>query len=178
MKRGLKKCAVAFLMPLSIAPLAAKASITAGENGEFVNQSQARGLDSKDLKEVTVSATRSERKTDNVPRIVTVTTAEEIQELGARNVGDVFKDSPDITVPQQTGRFSLAIGSQGRGGQESINIRGLQGNNVLLLVDGIRVPNQFSFGSLSSGRGNFLDVDGFRKIEVVRGPSSDRKSVV
>jgi hemoglobin/transferrin/lactoferrin receptor protein len=172
MKRGLKKCAVVLLMPLSIAPLAAKGSVTTGDNEGVVNQSKDRNLDSRDLKEVTVSATRSERKTDNVPRIVTVTTAEEIQELGARNVGDVFKDSPDITVPQQTGRFSLAFGSQGRGGQESINIRGLQGNNVLLLVDGIRVPNQFSFGSLSSGRGNFLDVDGFRKIEVVRGPSS------
>ena len=172
MKYGFKKCAVAFLMPLSMAPLAAKASITTGKSGEALNQSQDRALDSRDLKEVTVSATRSERKTDNVPRIVTVTTAEEMQELGARNVGDVFKDSPDITVPQQTGRFSLAFGSQGRGGQESINIRGLQGNNVLLLVDGIRVPNQFLFGSLSSGRGNFLDVDGFRKIEVVRGPSS------
>ena len=172
MKCGLKKCAVAFLMPLSMAPLAAKAIITTGKSGEALNQSQDRALDSRDLKEVTVSATRSERKTDNVPRIVTVTTAEEMQELGALNVGDVFKDSPDITVPQQTGRFSLAFGSQGRGGQESINIRGLQGNNVLLLVDGIRVPNQFSFGSLSSGRGNFLDVDGFRKIEVVRGPSS------
>ena len=172
MKRGLKKCAVVLLMPLSMAPLAANGGIATGVSEGVVNQSQDRALDSKDLKEVTVSATRSERKTDNVPRIVTVTTAEEIQELGARNVGDVFKDSPDITVPQQTGRFSLAIGSQGRGGQESINIRGLQGNNVLLLVDGIRVPNQFSFGSLSSGRGNFLDVDGFRKIEVVRGPSS------
>ena len=144
-----------------MAALTVKAQIAPEDVGRGVN-----------LKEVTVSATRSERKTDNVPRIVTVTTAEEIQELGARNVGDVFKDSPDITVPLQTGRFSLAIGSQGRGGQESINIRGLQGNNVLLLVDGIRVPNQFSFGSLSSGRGNFLDVDGFRKIEVVRGPSS------
>ena len=172
MKRGLKKCAVVLLMPLSMAPLAANGGIVTGVSEGVVNQSQDRALDSKDLKEVTVSATRSERKTNNVPRIVTVTTAEEIQELGARNVGDVFKDSPDITVPQQTGRFSLAIGSQGRGGQESINIRGLQGNNVLLLVDGIRVPNQFSFGSLSSGRGNFLDVDGFRKIEVVRGPSS------
>ena len=172
MKHGLKKYAVAFLMPLSMAPLAAKGSIATGDSEGVVNKSQDRALDSRDLKEVTVSATRSERKTDNVPRIVTVTTAEEIQELGARNVGDVFKDSPDITVPQKTGRFSLAIGSQGRGGQESINIRGLQGNNVLLLVDGIRVPNQFSFGSLSSGRGNFLDVDGFRKIEVVRGPSS------
>jgi hemoglobin/transferrin/lactoferrin receptor protein len=144
-----------------MATLNAEAQITVGDDARGVN-----------LKEVTVSATRSERKTDNVPRIVSVTTAEEIQELGARNVGDVFRDSPDVTVPQQTGRFSLAIGAQGRGGQESINIRGLQGNNVLLLVDGIRVPNQFSFGSLSSGRGNFLDVDGFRKIEVSRGPSS------
>ena len=161
MKSGLQKCTASLLMPLSMAALTVKAQIAAEDVGRGVN-----------LKEVTVSATRSERKTDNVPRIVTVTTAEEIQELGARNVGDVFKDSPDITVPQQTGRFSLAIGSQGRGGQESINIRGLQGNNVLLLVDGIRVPNQFSFGSLSSGRGNFLDVDGFRKIEVTRGPSS------
>jgi hemoglobin/transferrin/lactoferrin receptor protein len=134
-----------------MAALTVKAQIAPEDIGRGVN-----------LKEVTVSVTRSERKTDNVPRIVTVTTAEEIQELGARNVGDVFKDSPDITVPQQTGRFSLAIGSQGRGGQESINIRGLQGNNVLLLVDGIRVPNQFSFGSLSSGRGNFLDVDSFQ----------------
>jgi hemoglobin/transferrin/lactoferrin receptor protein len=161
MKSGLKKYAVPLLLPLSMVALTAKAQITAEDERKRVT-----------LKEITVTATRSERKTDNVPRIVTVTTAEEIQELGARNVGDVFKDSPDITVPQQTGRFSLAIGSQGRGGQESINIRGLQGNNVLLLVDGIRVPNQFSFGSLSSGRGNFLDVDGFRKIEVVRGPSS------
>jgi hemoglobin/transferrin/lactoferrin receptor protein len=172
MKSGLKKGALALLMPITVVSMAAKAQIASRDHAELVNQHQSGALDSKDLKEVTVSATRSERKTDNVPRIVTVTTAEEIQELGARNVGDVFKDSPDITVPQQTGRFSLAIGSQGRGGQESINIRGLQGNNVLLLVDGIRVPNQFSFGSLSSGRGNFLDIDGFRKIEVVRGPSS------
>jgi len=161
MKSGLKKCTATLLMPLSMATLNAEAQITVGDDARGVN-----------LKEVTVSATRSQRKTDNVPRIVTVTTADEIQELGAQNVGDVFKDSPDVTVPQQTGRFSLAIGAQGRGGQESINIRGLQGNNVLLLVDGIRVPNQFSFGSLSSGRGNFLDVDGFRKIEVTRGPSS------
>jgi hemoglobin/transferrin/lactoferrin receptor protein len=115
MKGGLKKCTATLLMPLSMATLTAEAQISVEDDGRGVN-----------LKEVTVSATRSEQKTDNVPRIVTVTTAEEIQELGARNVGDVFKDSPDITVPQQTGRFSLAIGSQGRGGQESINIRGLQ----------------------------------------------------
>lgn len=124
------------------------------------------------LNEVTVISTRSLRKIDNVPNVVTVTTAEDIQEKGDRNLKDLFNNSVDITVPQQTQRFSLAIGAQGRAGNESINIRGLQGNNVLLLVDGIRVPNAFSFGALSVGRGNFLDVDGFRRVEVVRGPSS------
>lgn len=173
MKNGFQMRKLALLMAVSFAPIAANAQIVIGEDGSVLNQRQGeKTQEDRDLKEVTVSATRSERKTDNVPRIVTVTTAEEIQELGARNVGDVFRDSPDVTVPQQTGRFSAAVGPQGRAGQESINIRGLQGNNVLLLVDGIRVPNSFSFQALSTGRGNFLDVDGFRKIEVVRGPSS------
>ncbi|MBU3621546.1 TonB-dependent hemoglobin/transferrin/lactoferrin family receptor [Polynucleobacter sp. CS-Odin-A6] len=155
-----------------LALLLAASFTTAIVNAQnVIDQDEAKQAN-RDLKEVTVSSTRSERKTDNAPNLVTVTTAEEIQELGARNIGDVFKDSPDVTVPQQTGRFSIATGGTGRGGQESINIRGLQGNNVLLLVDGIRIPNQFSFSAFQVGRGNFLDVDGFRKIEVVRGPSS------
>ncbi len=132
---------------------------------------ETRNMD-VELKEITVTSTRSQRKVDNVANVVTVTTAEEIQEKGDRTIKDLFKNSVDVTVPQQTQRFSLAVGAQGRAGNESINIRGLQGNNVLLLVDGIRVPNAFSFGALSVGRGNFLDVDGFRRVEVVRGPSS------
>lgn len=173
MHNGLKIRKLALLMAFSWAPLAAQAQIVVDEDGSVLNRKRGEHSQvDRGLKEVTVSSTRSPRKTDNVPNVVTVTTAEEIQELGARNIGDVFKDSPDVTVPSQTGRFSLAVGGQGRGSQESINIRGLQGNNVLLLVDGIRVPNQFSFNAFQAGRGNFLDVEGFRKIEVVRGPSS------
>lgn len=143
------------------------------EDGRPIEQSRGeRGEVDVILKEVTVTSTRSPRKVDNVPNVVTVTTAEEIQERGDRNIKDLFNNSVDVTVPQQTQRFSLAVGAQGRAGNESVNIRGLQGNNVLLLVDGIRVPNAFSFGALSVGRGNFLDVDGFRRVEVVRGPSS------
>ncbi|NCV73171.1 MAG: hypothetical protein EBW56_08005, partial [Burkholderiaceae bacterium] len=143
------------------------------EDGRPIEQSLGeRGEVDVILKEVTVTSTRSPRKVDNVPNVVTVTTAEEIQERGDRNIKDLFNNSVDVTVPQQTQRFSLAVGAQGRAGNESVNIRGLQGNNVLLLVDGIRVPNAFSFGALSVGRGNFLDVDGFRRVEVVRGPSS------
>jgi hemoglobin/transferrin/lactoferrin receptor protein len=137
MKNGLEIRKLALLIAVSFTTVIVNAQ-------NVIDRDEAKQAD-RALKEVTVSSTRSERKTDNAPNLVTVTTAEEIQELGARNIGDVFKDSPDVTVPQQTGRFSIASGGTGRGGLESINIRGLQGNNVLLLVDGIRVPNQFSF---------------------------------
>lgn len=173
MNIGLKKRKLALLIAMSFSAVMVEAQSVNGRESTVLTQDQSEGKQAdRDLKEVTVSSTRSERKTDNVPNIVTINTAEEIQEIGARNIGDVFKDSPDVTVPQQTGRFSIAVGGKGRGGLESINIRGLQGNNVLLLVDGIRVPNQFSFSAFQVGRGNFLDVDSFRKIEVVRGPSS------
>lgn len=173
MKIGLKKRKLTLLMAMTFSTMAVQAQDINGKPGGILAQGEDKAKQKdRELKEITVSSTRSERKTDNVPNVVTVKTAEEIQEIGARNIGDAFKDSPDVTVPQQTGRFSIAAGGKGRGGLESINIRGLQGNNVLLLVDGIRVPNQFSFSAFQVGRGNFLNVDGFRKIEVVRGPSS------
>jgi hemoglobin/transferrin/lactoferrin receptor protein len=173
MKNGLKMRKLALLMAVCFSTVSVHAQSVKGNGPKVLTENEIEEKKAeRDLKEVTVSSTRSARKTDNVPNVVTVTTAEEIQEIGARNISDVFKDSPDVTVPQQTGRFSIADGGRGRGGLESINIRGLQGNNVLLLVDGIRVPNQFSFSAFQVGRGNFLNVDSFRKIEVVRGPSS------
>ena len=162
-------------MAISLTPLTGHTKDILNKNNDkqqVTNDTKLQEL--SDLKEVTITSTRSARRVDNVPMVVSIVTAEEIHEKGARNIGEVFNGSPEITVPQQASRFSLARGSQGRGGQESINIRGLQGNNVLLLVDGIRVPNSFSFGSLSTGRGKFLDVDSFRKIEVVRGPTSSQ----
>ncbi len=164
--------AIAAISMAGIAMSVNSQTITA-EDERLIEQSRGERQEADVvLNEVTVISTRSLRKIDNVPNVVTVTTAEEIQEKGDRNLKDLFNNSVDITVAQQTQRFSLAIGAQGRAGNESINIRGLQGNNVLLLGDVIRVPNAFSFGALSVGRGNFLDVDGFRRVEVVRGPSS------
>lgn len=169
-----KKTIVELAMRLMVATsVSTQAQTVSTEEGGLINQARGEHIEvDVILEEVTVISTRSPRRVDNAPNVVTVTTAEEIEEKGDRNIKDLFNHSVDVTVPQQTQRFSLAVGSQGRAGNDSINIRGLQGNNVLLLVDGIRVPNSFSFGALSVGRGNFLDVDGFRRVEVVRGPSS------
>lgn len=124
------------------------------------------------LKEVTVSATRTARKVDSVPSVVTITTADQIEASGSRDIKDVFRDDLDISVRAQATRFTAAGASTGRAGNEGINIRGLEGNQVLMLIDGIRVPNSFSFGSMATGRGDYLDVDGIKTVEVLRGPAS------
>jgi hemoglobin/transferrin/lactoferrin receptor protein len=124
------------------------------------------------LNEVTVSSTRTERRVNKVPNTVTVIPSAIIEQHGARDIKDVFQDELDVTVRAAPTRFTAAAAATGRAGNEGINIRGLEGNQVLMMVDGIRVPNSFSFGSFSTGRGDFLDVDGIKTVEVLRGPAS------
>jgi hemoglobin/transferrin/lactoferrin receptor protein len=124
------------------------------------------------LNEITVSSTRTERRVDKVPNTVTVTPASKIEKDGARDIKDVFRDELDVSVRAAPTRFTAAGSATGRAGNEGINIRGLEGNQVLMMVDGIRVPNSFSFGSFATGRGDFLDVDGIKTVEVLRGPTS------
>ena len=124
------------------------------------------------LDEVTVSSTRTERRVDNVPNTVTVITAADIEQEGAQNIRDVFRNELDVTVRAAPARFTAAGDATGRAGNESIAIRGLEGNQVLMMVDGIRIPNSFSFGAFSTGRGDFLDVTGIKTAEVLRGPAS------
>lgn len=123
------------------------------------------------LPAITVTATRTERRIDDVPNTVTVTPASTIEESGARDIKDVFRDELDVTVRAQPTRFSSS-GGTARAGNEGINIRGLEGNQVLMLVDGIRVPNAFTFGPIGTGRGDFLNIDSAQAIEVLRGPAS------
>ncbi|HET7867828.1 MAG TPA: TonB-dependent hemoglobin/transferrin/lactoferrin family receptor [Burkholderiaceae bacterium] len=124
------------------------------------------------LAETTVTATRTPRLVDDVPNTVTVIRATDIDKSGARDIKDVFRHEIDVTVRAAPGRFTAAGAATGRAGNEGINIRGLEGNQVLILVDGIRVPNAFSFGSFATGRGDFLSLDTTQAIEVLRGPAS------
>jgi hemoglobin/transferrin/lactoferrin receptor protein len=154
--------------------LALALSVAWGISPAMVSAQQVQNTeaDATRLNEVTVSSTRTARRIDKVPNTVTVTPASKIEQDGARDIKDIFRDELDVTVRAAPTRFTAAGASTGRAGNEGINIRGLQGNQVLMLVDGIRVPNSFSFGSFATGRGDFLDVDGIKTVEVLRGPAS------
>ncbi|HEY5803265.1 MAG TPA: TonB-dependent hemoglobin/transferrin/lactoferrin family receptor [Lysobacter sp.] len=111
---------------------------------------------------IVVSATRTERALDDVPSVVTAIDREQMDRKLVRNLKDLFRYEPGITVTTGTGRFGLG----------DIRIRGLGGNRVRIETDGIAVPDSFSIGAFSNANRNFVDLDTLRRVEVVRGPGS------
>lgn len=124
------------------------------------------------LAPITNTATRTQRRTDAVPATVTVQTAREAEARGARDLKDLFRTEVDIGVRQQPGRYTAAGSNVGRAGNEGLNVRGLEGNQVMLLVDGVRAPQAYSFGAFASGRLDTLFTEALAQAEVLRGPAS------
>ncbi|MGL4996720.1 MAG: TonB-dependent hemoglobin/transferrin/lactoferrin family receptor [Deefgea sp.] len=113
------------------------------------------------LDPVVVTATRTERNLADLPPSVSATQREELNTSMINDFRDFSRSEPGVNISKNA-RFGLS----------SVNIRGLEGNRVLMLVDGIRLPDVFTFGAyLNSGRDQ-VDFSQLSAIEVVRGPSS------
>ncbi len=128
--------------------------------------------DSTLVEPVTVVATRSEKQVDSVPSTVSVITANDIEDQLATDIKDLIRYEPGVTVRASPARFGAALGTTGRDGNSGFNIRGLEGNRVSILVDGVRVPDAFSFGAQNMGRGDFGDLELIKRVEILRGPGS------
>lgn len=128
--------------------------------------------DAVELDKVTVTATRSEKAVTKVPATVTVISGDEIEDGLVKDIKDLVRDEPGVSVRNAPARFTAAGASTGRDGNAGFNIRGLEGNRVLIVVDGVRVPDGFAFGAQSVGRGDHVDLDTLKSVEIVRGPAS------
>ncbi|MEQ8311394.1 MAG: TonB-dependent hemoglobin/transferrin/lactoferrin family receptor [Sphingopyxis sp.] len=122
--------------------------------------------------QIVVTATRTEAKIEDVPVTVSIKTAEQIADELVTDIRDLVRFEPGVSVQRQPARFGAALGATGRAGNDSFNIRGIGGNRVLIQVDGVRVPDGFSFGAQASGRGDYVDLGLIKSVEILRGPSS------
>lgn len=111
---------------------------------------------------IVVTATRTERAIVDVPSTVDVIERERMDETLARDLRDLFRYEPGISVTSGFGRFGIG----------DIRIRGLEGNRVRIQTDGIPVSDAFAIGSFSDANRNFVDLDTLKRVEVVRGPTS------
>ncbi|HEY0161010.1 MAG TPA: TonB-dependent receptor [Thermoanaerobaculia bacterium] len=111
--------------------------------------------------EIVVTASALPERADETPATVTVITREEIDERAARDVSDVLREVPGLSVAR--------IGSSGH--QTTIFTRGANGAHTLVLWNGIEVSPPFFGGSSGFDWGQFSTA-GVEQIEVVRGPFS------
>lgn len=147
----------------------AAAALLAAQVAQAQTEPAARGAL---LPKIVVSATRTEAAEDEVPATVSSKTPKDIERQQARDLKSLLDDEPGIAVRQQPARMSAVFGATGRGGNEGINVRGLEGNQVLLQSDGVRLPMAYSSGPFVAGRGDYIDVEAFKRVELLRGPSS------
>jgi hemoglobin/transferrin/lactoferrin receptor protein len=80
----------------------------------------------------------------------------------ATTAADVFRYSPGIDYEASGSRF----------GTEGINIRGIGGNRVAILVDGVPLSDQFDVGSFSNATRDFVNAGMIQRVEVLHGPAS------
>ncbi len=121
---------------------------------------------------VVVIGTRTERDIANVPAQISVITQEEIEDIIATDIKDLVRFEPGVSVSNAPSRPSAAGSATGRSRNSGFTIRGLGGDRVLIQTDGIRVPDSFSFGPQSVGRGDYVDLGLLESVEILRGPAS------
>ena len=132
----------------------------------------SEGTDSRDQRDVVVTATRTPVAAKDAPVTVSAKTAEDIAGELATDIRDLVRFEPGISVRRAPTRFGAAMGSTGRAGNEGFAVRGIGGNRVLIQVDGVRVPYGFSFGAQDVGRGDYVDLGLIKSVEFLRGPAS------
>lgn len=117
------------------------------------------------LKEVVVTATRSSSAVESIPATVTSVVRAQLDRSVPSDESDVFKGEGDIAFARDLRRH----------GATRINIRGIEDNRVVSMVDGVRLGDYYNGG----GPTNFTQSaaptampDFLKRVEIVRGPSS------
>ncbi len=125
------------------------------------------------LPEVVVSGSRQEQAADDLPLSYDVINATTLSNQQSRTLREALQDLPNASVKRSPARFAVGgtTASAGRDGNVGINIRGLGGNRVLLMTDGVRMPRSYAFRTTTFDR-EYLSLELLKRIEVVRGPAS------
>ena len=111
---------------------------------------------------VTAVASRVSEDADATPATVSVIEREALDRSVSRDLAEALRYEPGVSVERGAARFGLG----------NIAIRGLDGNRVEMLYDGVRLPEGYRVGSFSNASRQPFDTALASRIEVLRGPAS------
>lgn len=129
----------------------------------FLNVANA---DSTDLGEVSVTATKTERKVADVPASIEVITEEDIKKTSANTVNELLQNISGVNVSSNS-----SIISNSGAGTNKVLMRGFGGyssGRVLVMVDGVAMNDAQS----QNVEWNKIAIGDVERIEVVKGANS------
>jgi len=108
-----------------------------------------------------VSGTRTQKQLKDVAGSISVITSDDIENQVIDDMNQLFKYDPSVQV----------TGSAG--GAQNFVVRGMGGDRILMIKDGIRMNEGYGADGLNDivGRG-FIDTDTLKQVEVAKGASS------
>ncbi|MES1216496.1 MAG: TonB-dependent receptor [Bacteroidota bacterium] len=118
----------------------------------------------KNLDDVIITATRTERKLSNVAVPVQLISNKIIQQSGSLRVNDILQEQTGLYITSSGATTSAGGGVFGNG----VQIQGLSPDYTLILIDGEPIIGRQG-GVIDLSR---LTVSNIKKIEIVKGPSS------
>lgn len=110
-----------------------------------------------------VTATKRHTSLRKAPAIATIITADEIRNMGARNLEDILKMVPGFGV------------STNEWGTHMIEVRGIRtgtSEKILVMIDGHSLNRNTNGSATVYNVANKLPVENIKQVEVIRGPGS------
>ncbi|MDO6426130.1 TonB-dependent hemoglobin/transferrin/lactoferrin family receptor [Thalassotalea sp. 1_MG-2023] len=114
-----------------------------------------------DLEVIVISGSKTEKALKDVAGSISVVTSEDIEKQVVTDFSQLFQYDPSVQV------------SGSAGSAQNVIVRGMGGDRVLMIKDGMRMNEGYGANGLNDivGRG-FIDTDTLKQVEVAKGAAS------
>ncbi|QOL25840.1 TonB-dependent hemoglobin/transferrin/lactoferrin family receptor [Thalassotalea sp. LPB0316] len=142
---------------LSVISVAIAASLATG----YATADEVPAVVLDDMETITVSSKRVDKPLKDVAGSVSVLSAQDIEKQVVTDMSQLFKYDPSVEVTGNAGQA------------QNIIVRGMGGDRILLIKDGMRMNEGYGANGLNDivGRG-FIDTDTVKQVEVAKGAAS------
>jgi outer membrane receptor for ferrienterochelin and colicins len=123
--------------------------------GELEEEKSREESEEREVEEIVVTGSRTEKKLADAPIATELITREEIVASGADDLAEVLEEHPGIELDRSTSGTA-------------VRMQGLEAEHVLLLIDGERAIGRFR-GAIDPTR---FSMENIERVEIVKGASS------
>ncbi len=114
------------------------------------------------LDTVSVTATRSERVTKDVPEAIAVVGEERLEKAPMFNITEAINEVPGVLINSKNGGYDARLVIRGAGLKANYGIR-----EIMVIRDGVPITDPDSFTRL-----DFVDTQDIQRVEVTKGPGN------